>query len=319
MPLSVLSTGARPRGAPVPTRLAAAGAKGPPSGVPVTPPIPALPAEHPPPTPHTPASSLWKRSSTARALSASAAPAAMRNPKQTRACALGAWRLRPGPAPSTGACLPCRARLPQPAAPPGKGGPGREGRGPARALGTPPLASRRPRARVAVTAQRERRPPTAATPRPLHTPARPQRPAAPGSLCSDGGRSVPRAPGAPAPQRRDPLPCPGGPARPHRTWAGSGTPSWPGCPPPPRPRAVGWSGRPWPRRPRRPRRLSAAARPAPGAGVAGPGRPARPRPRRCGAGGGEPGARRAPSSAPHAGRRCEGGCGGPGAPPPRAA
>lgn len=138
----------------------------------------------------------------------------------------------------------------------------------------------------------------------LHTPAR--RPPS---------RVALRRPGPPGPRPRSaatPAPAPGPRPRalPHRTWAGSGTRNWPGCPPPPRPRAAGWSGRPWPRRPRRPRRLSAAARPAPGAGVACPGRPARPGP--CGAGGGEPGARRAPSSAPHAAAPLRGGLRGAG-------
>lgn len=103
---------------------------------------------------------------------------------------------------------------------------------------------------------------------------------------------------------RDLLPAPG---RAHRTWAGSGTRNWTGCPPPRRPRAAGWSGPPWPLRPRRPR-LTAAACPAPAAGVGCPPRPARPR--RCGSGGGEPPARRAPSSAgPRGGACAEGGCG----------
>lgn len=54
-----------------------------------------------------------------------------------------------------------------------------------------------------------------------------------------------------------------------------------------------------PRCPRRPPRLTAAARPAPGAGADCPPRPAQLR--RCGSGGGEPPARRAPSSAGHSG------------------
>lgn len=57
-----------------------------------------------------------------------------------------------------------------------------------------------------------------------------------------------------------------------------------------------------------PSRLTAAVRPARGAGVGCPPRPAPPR--RCGSGGGEPPARRAPSSAgPRGGASAEGGCG----------
>ena len=127
----------------------------------------------------------------------------------------------------------------------------------------------------------------------------------PRSLCSDVGLCVPGTPGALAREHRDLLPAPG---RAHRTWAGSGTRSWTGCPPPPRPRAAGWSGPPWPLRPRRPRRLTAAARPAPDAGVGC--RPRTAPPRCCGSGGGEPPARRAPSSAgPRGGACAEGGCG----------
>lgn len=52
-----------------------------------------------------------------------------------------------------------------------------------------------------------------------------------------GHRRVARPPLRPTPRR-----APG----PHRTWAGSGTRNWTGCPPPPRPHAAGSSGPPWP-------------------------------------------------------------------------
>lgn len=81
-----------------------------------------------------------------------------------------------------------------------------------------------------------------------------------------------------------PLPGPRRAPGPHRTWAGSGTRNWTGCPPPPRPRAAGSSGPPWPLRSRRRLRrpsLSAPDGRTPGAGVGCPPRPARLR-RCCG-------------------------------------
>lgn len=63
-----------------------------------------------------------------------------------------------------------------------------------------------------------------------------------------------RATALPARSIRRAASPPPGPWRapgPHRTWAGSGTRNWTGCPPPPRPRAAGSSGPPWPLRSRR--------------------------------------------------------------------
>lgn len=105
-----------------------------------------------------------------------------------------------------------------------------------------------------------------------------------------GRLPVARATASPARSIRRAASPPPGPRRapgPHRTWAGSGTRNWTGCPPPPRPRAAGSSGPPWPLRGIaaspglwRPS-LSAPARRTPGAGVGCPPRPARLR-RCCG-------------------------------------
>lgn len=181
---------------------------------------------------------------------------------------------------------------------PGKRGSGEGRKGTRLRPGHPAPRSRRPpgtrRYHRTTWAQAARRRDPPSPPTPLRASLRAR-------SAATGAARCPGRPGPPPSSAATPS-LARGPARAHRTWAGSGTRNWPGCPPPPRPRAVGWSGRPWPRRPRR---LSAAARPAPGAGVACPGRPARPRP--CGAGGGEPGARRAPSSAPHAAAPLRGG------------
>lgn len=239
---------------------------------------------------------------------------------------------RPGPAPSKGACFGCQARSSSPRHPKGKGAPGgKKGDGRGAAGGRDPPAPWVPRPsgaavppahvchRTACAQAAHVLLATAATPPgPRKHPCSPP-PCPPSLQARSAATCAARCPGAPALGRRALLPSPCG-ARPHRTWAGSGTRNWTGCPPPPRPRAAGLSGRPWPLRPRRPRRLTAAARPAPGAGVGCPPRPARPRPRRCGSGGGEPPARRAPSSAgPRGGASARGAAGGPGAPPPQAA
>lgn len=130
-------------------------------------------------------------------------------------------------------------------------------------------------------------------------------------------RSIRRAASPPPGPRRAPGP--------HRTWAGSGTRNWTGRPPPPRPRAAGSSGPPWPLRSRR----------RPGSGVRASARRPAARPvrgsaaRRCPLGRGAAAAEAA-GSGPHGAHHPppgtaaaplpEGAAGlSPGAPPPRTA